>query len=86
MKQDLLVRDILPYIEMWTGVIMIVIMIFIYHIWKTGKKHPEMFQPDLNSDTLKQRQQKNEFRRQCNNKSMLALSMLFVWVRRFDVS
>jgi len=80
MEQDVLLKDVLPYIEVWTGIAIVVLLISAYKLWNFSRKHPEIFQADKTSDTPAQRSEKAELRRQYNNKLVLYLSFIFVWV------
>lgn len=80
MEHEVLVRDVLPYIEIWTGFIIAILLLVTYHIWSLGKQHPEIFQPDTTAEDKQMRRQKAELRRQYNNQTIKALSLSFVWM------
>ena len=80
MKQEVLFRDVLPYIEAWTLVIAIVMLVFIYNIWRFGRKHPEIFKKDDKSENLQVLDHRAELRRQYHNKSVWAMLLTSVWM------
>ena len=80
MKQDVLLRDVFPYIEIWTLLIAAILAALAYHIGCFGKKYPEIFRPDTTAEDKRLLLQKEELRRQYNNKSMMSFSVIFVWM------
>lgn len=80
MEPDVLLRDVLPYIWAWTLTIAFVLLILAYWLWRFGKQHPEIFQPYTTSADNQMRRQKAELQRQYNNKSMLSISVIFIWM------
>lgn len=80
MEQEVLLKDVLPYIWVWTVAIACILSVFAYRIWRFGKKYPEIFKPDTTSEDKQLRIQKAELRRQYNNKSMVSISIIFVWM------
>ena len=79
MEQEVLVRDILPYMGIWTAVMVLVWSILWYHARRFEKKHPEIF--ELNSkDEEKNRQiEKKEWQRQYSNKTLLLSYIIMIW-------
>ena len=83
MEHEVLLKDALPYIEVWTVVwtvaIIAILLILACHIWRFGKKHPEIFQKDADTDEKNAASQKAELRRQYHNKTMISMSVAFIW-------
>ena len=80
MKQDLLLREVLPFIGIWTLLIVVILVILIYHIWCFGKKYPEIFIPDTTTGSKCLLRQKAALRRRYNSKIMLYFSVIFIWM------
>ncbi|MBO6281957.1 MAG: hypothetical protein J6N49_05460 [Alphaproteobacteria bacterium] len=80
METEVLAKDVLPYIQVWTLAIIFVLLILTYHLWHFGKKYPEIFQEDTSAEDQKIRLRKAELRRRYNNKSMLSISVIFIWM------
>lgn len=80
MEQDILLKDVLPYIWAWTLTIAFVLLVLAYRLWCFGKQHPEIFQPDATSADKQMCRQKAELRRQYHNQSMISISFIFIWV------
>lgn len=80
MGQEVLLKDVLPYMWYWTFVIALILLIQAYRLWRFGKKHPEIFQPDTTAEDKRLLFQKAEWRRCYQNQSMLSLSIAFVWI------
>ena len=80
MKQEVLLSNVLPYIEIWTFAIIAVLSVLTYRIWRFGKQHPEIFQRDTAIRDKQKLLQKAELQRQYHNKSMLSISIIFVWI------
>ena len=80
MEQEILFKDVLPYIEIWTFAIVFLISALTYSIWRIGKKHPEIFKPDTTAENKQTLLQREDLRRQYNNKCMLSVSFVFVWM------
>ena len=78
--QEILLKDVLPYIQMWTGVIIAVLIMVIYYFWRFERQHPEIFQPDTTADDKQWLYQKAELRRQYHNKTMMSFVIVFVWM------
>ena len=80
MKQEVLLSNVLPYIQVWTLTIIWILLVLTYRIWRFGKQHPEIFQQDTAIRDKQKLLQKAELQRQYHNKSMLAISIIFVWI------
>ena len=80
MTQEILFKDILPYLQLWTGIVILILLISAYRIWRFGKQHPEIFQPDTTAESKDLRIRKAELRKLYNNKSMMSISVIFVWI------
>ena len=80
MRQDILVQDVIPYIQVWTGVIIAILIMMLYHFWRFEKQHPEIFQPDTTAERKQWRYQKAELRRQYHNRTMMSFVIVFVWM------
>lgn len=80
MEHTVLVKDVLPYIWVWTVMIAFILLALVYHLWRFGKKYPEIFNSDTTAEDNQSKIQKTELRRQYGNKSMLSISIIFVWV------
>lgn len=77
--KELTVQDVLPYMQIWTGVILGFLLFMLAYFWRFEKKHPEIFEPDKAADR-KWQYGKNELRRQYHNKVMLTFLAVFVWM------
>ncbi|MBR1605542.1 MAG: hypothetical protein IJ660_05505 [Alphaproteobacteria bacterium] len=80
MKQEVLLSNVLPYIQVWTLTIISILLVLTYRIWRFGKQHPEIFQQNTAIRDKQKLLQKAELQRQYHNKSMLAISVIFVWI------
>ena len=80
MKQEVLLSNILPYIQVWTLTIISILLVLTYRIWRFGKQHHEIFQQNTAIRDKQKLLQKAELQRQYHNKSMLAISIIFVWI------
>lgn len=80
MKQDILLKDVLPCIQIWTFFIASVLLLLLYWLLRFKKEHPDIFQPDTTADNHQTLRQKAELRRQYNNKSILAVSISLAWI------
>lgn len=78
--KELLVKDVLSYIQIWTGMVIIFLLGIITHLWRFKRRHPEISEPDTTADDKQWLHHKNELRRQYYNKSMLSVSVVFVWI------
>lgn len=78
--QDVLLKDVLPYIQMWTGVIIAILIMVIYYFWRFERRHPEIFQPDTTADDKQWLHRKAELRRRYHNKAMMAFVVVFIWM------
>lgn len=79
MEHEVLLKDVLPYIWVWTLAIVAVLSVLAYRLWRFGKKYPEIFKPDTTAEDRQSRLQKAELRRQYNNQSIASLAFIFVW-------
>ena len=79
MEHAVLVKDVLPYIEVWTIAIIAILSALACHIWRFGKKHPEIFLPDADTDKKDVAAQKEELCRQYHNKTMISMLIAFIW-------
>ena len=77
MEQIVLVKDVIPYIQTWTFIIIVILIGFTYHIWRFGRRHPKTLKADTNAEDARK---KSELRRHYRNISMLALSTIFLWI------
>lgn len=77
--KELLVKDVLPYIQIWTGMVIIFLLGIITHLWRFKRRHPEVFEPDTTADDKLWLSQKAELRRQYNNKVMFGFVVVFLW-------
>ena len=80
MKTGIMFADVRPYIMIWTYVIIVFLLAMLCYFWRFKKQNPEVFQPDTTADEKQWLQHKNELRRQYYNKSMLSISVVFVWM------
>ena len=80
MEQEVLLKDVLTYICVWTLAIACILLVLAYCLWQFGKKHPEIFQQDTAIRDKQKLLQKAELQRQYHNKSMLSISIIFVWI------
>ena len=80
MEQEVLLKDVLPYIWVWTVMIAFILLALAYHLWRLGKKYPEIFNSDTTAENSLSKIQKAELQRQYNNKSMLSITIIFVWM------
>ena len=80
MKTGIMFADVRPYIMIWTYVIVVFLLAMLCYFWRFKKQNPEVFQPDTTADEKQWLQHKNELRRQYYNKSMLSISVVFVWM------
>ena len=78
--EQILFLDVLPYIGVWTFANAFVLALLTYYFWRFGKKHPEIFQPDRKGEDQRQLLQKESLRQEYHNKSLIALSIIFVWM------
>ena len=79
MEQEVLLKDVLPYIWVWTLAIVCILSVLAYRLWRFGKKYPEIFKPDTTAEDKQLLIQKAELRRQYNNQSMISIAVIFVW-------
>ena len=77
---EVLLKDVMLYIQIWTGAIIFFLFGMLYYFWRFKKQHPEVFQPDTTVEDKRWRQQKAELQRQYNNKVMLSLAVVFIWI------
>ena len=75
-----MVQDVIPYIQVWTGVIIAILIMMLYHFRRFEKQHPEIFQPDITADDKQWLYQKAELRRRYHNKTMMAFAVVFIWM------
>ena len=80
MKTEIMFADVRPYIMIWTGFVIMFLLTMIVYFRHFQKQHPEVFQPDTTADDKQWLHHKNELRRQYYNKSMLSVSVVFVWI------
>lgn len=80
MKTEIMFADVRPYIMIWTYLIVAFLLAMLCYFWRFKKQHPEVFQPDTTADDKQKIAQKNELRRQYYNKSILSVSVVFVWI------
>ncbi|MBR1648016.1 MAG: hypothetical protein IJ689_00265 [Alphaproteobacteria bacterium] len=80
MEQEVLLEDVLPYIQLWTLAVAAVLLVMSYRLWHFSKQHPEIFKADKTNDDKRASLEKADLRRRYNNESMLSLSVIFIWV------
>ena len=80
MEKEVLLKDILPYIEVWTWTIILIMSVLVYQIWRFQKQHPEIFQSDTTAEDKRWLKEKAEMRRQYHNQAILSFSVVFVWM------
>ena len=80
METEIMFADVRPYIMIWTYLIVAFLLAMLCYFWRFKKQHPEVFQPDTTADDKQWLHHKNELRRQYYNKSMLSVSVVFVWI------
>ena len=79
MEQEVLFKDVVPYLQLWSGSIVFVLLVMLYYLSRFRAQHPEIFQPDRLGGTKRYLSQKNELRRWYYNTSVLSIALMFVW-------
>jgi len=74
-----LVKDVLPYIEVWTAVMIFVWMAWFYHTRRFIKKHPEIYEADTKKANKKKLMEREELQRQYDNKALLLPAIWLIW-------
>ena len=77
--EELLVKDVLPYIQIWTGMVIVFLLWLSGNLWRFKRHHPEISEPDTTADDKRLLLQKAELRRQYNNKVMFSFVVVFLW-------
>ena len=44
--KELLVKDVLPYIQIWTGMVIVFLLWLSGNLWRFKRRHPEISEPD----------------------------------------
>ena len=78
--ENILVKDVLPYMKIWTSIIIVFLFSVLFYLKKFKKHHPEIFQSDTTADNKRWLKQKAELRRQYHNMARLGLIASFVWI------
>ena len=63
----------------WTIMVLVALLMTNYQMWRLGKKHPEIFQPDTTADDKRWLVQKAELRRQYYNRFILSFMIMMIW-------
>lgn len=77
--KELLVKDVLPYIQIWTGMVIVFLLWLSGNLWRFKRRHPEISEPDTTADDKLWLSQKAELRRRYNNKVMFGFVVVFLW-------
>lgn len=80
METEFLSESLLPYIRIWTIVIIIYLVAFGYYLWRFKKQNPEIFEPDTTADNPQWLCRKKELQQRFFNKVMVPFVMTFVWM------
>lgn len=78
MKQEM-IEKVMPYLLIWSGIIVIVISTIALHIWLLSRKNSKI----LNTTNKKSKYKKrisDEFQRRFNNRMIFIFVVIFIWM------
>ncbi len=78
--KEILFKDVVPYMQIWSSIILVVLIVLTYQIWRFSKKYPQIFMRDTTADSKQHLQEKAELRRIYHNKTMSFFVFVFVWM------